>query len=119
MLHFVTKAQTLSSEATPYIKLYRQKNKDGEVTDTLLYGLNTQARKIINDAFGLSGDKSLSNPQIRYNGTQGEFVRQFVIKLIEGDKAELAKELLEEGDDKAELEALIDKIKTITYKTEE
>ena len=119
MLHIITKAQALSTDNAPYIKLYRQKNKDGEPTDTLIYSLNTQARKTINDAFGLSGDKALSNQQIRYSGTQGEFLRKFVIEIIEGDTDELIRAFLEEGDDKAELKALIDKIKTIEYKTEE
>lgn len=117
MLSIIKKAQALSSESAPYIKLYYQKTKDGEITDKLMYGFNAQARKIINDTFKLTGDNMVSNLQARHSGTQGDFFR-LIIKIIEGDKVELAKELLAEGDDKAELEALIDKIKTIEYRNE-
>ena len=117
MLHIITKAQALSTDNAPYIKLYYQKTKDGEITDKLMYGFNAEARKIINDTFKLSGDKALSNLQARHSGNQGEFFR-LIVKIIEGDTDELMKAFLEEGDDKAELKALIDKIKTIEYRDE-
>lgn len=113
-------AQAVSSDSTPVIRLYIQ---EGEVCGGKpIYSTTKAARDIINEVYALPTKSTFKNTQVKYAGTQGEFLRKFVLSIIELSDEELGAKIKniaesEENPEEAknQLEGMFERIRTIAF----
>lgn len=113
-------AQAVSSDSVPKIRLYVQ---DGEkCKGNLIYSTTKAARDIMNEVYALPTSSAFKNTQVKYAGTQGEFLRKYVLAIIESSKDELeakikniAKSEENPEEAKSQLEGMFERIRTIAF----
>lgn len=119
-------AQAVSSDSTPKITLYIQEGE--KCKGNLIYSTTKAARDIINETYALPSNSTFKCTQVKYAGTQGEFLRKFVLAIIEPSNEELEAKIKniaksEENPEEAEkqLKSMFERIRTIAFvdKTEE
>ena len=119
-------AQVVSSDSTPVIRLYVQEGE--KCKGNLIYSTTKAARDIMNEVYALPSNSTFKCTQVKYAGTQGEFLRKFVLSIIGLSNEELEAKIKniaesEENPEEAEkqLRSMFERIRTIAFvdKTEE
>ena len=113
-------AQAVSSDSTPVIRLYIQEGE--KCKGNLIYATTKAARDIINEVYALPTNSTFKCTQVKYAGTQGEFLRKFVLAIIELSDDELEAKIKniaksEENPEEAEkqLKSMFERIRTIAF----